>query len=292
MNAKWLQLAIGTFALVLCGCVTQTIKEGKDLSTSGIAYADAVDSLLDVTTDTVVDFDNNELIKTRISSSPEKGLADKDAAMFDLLSEIAAFRARTRLLKAYFLNLQALADSPVKDDVGSAVKSLSDSISKVNASLGGKESLSDEQKSQIGTLAGLVASSIQAEKIKRALSRDAEIIGTNLALQQRQLANITAILKDRYEADNRLFHAEHVVQPYVDIQHPLDASSWTDARKRWLKSAFANQQLETANTAATQLQSVWTEILQGKTDLGALDGLISDVNEFTSSMEAVKDSAK
>jgi len=288
MSSRALALALCGIVTLASGCATQTIQEGKDLSTTGITYTDAVDSLLDVTTDAVIEFDNKELLKGRVSTNPRAGLEERDAAMLDLLGQITVFRAQTKLLKAYFLSLQALADSTVKDDAGAAVKSLSDSINKVNASLGGEAKLSDDQKTQLGALAGLAASSVQAQKIKRAFSRDAKIIGTNLALQQRQLANITDILRSRYEADNTLFLEERVVKPYADLHGTFDASAWSDARSQWLKRAFVNEQLAAANTAAAQLTSVWADILQGKTDLNALDGLISDVNEFVAAVQTFK----
>src|SRR3569832_1509071 len=123
-----------------------------------------------------------------MSSVPGGALAQRDQAMAALLAEIAQFRAQTLLLKAYFVNLQALADSSVKDDAGPAVQSLSDTISKLNVSLGRKQLLTPEQSQQVGALAGLAAQAVQAEKIRRALRRDAPVIGTYLALRRRRRA--------------------------------------------------------------------------------------------------------
>ena len=291
MHTRRFALALAlalALSLGLCGCVTQTVREGKDLSTSGIAYSAAVDALLDTTTDEVIEFDNKELIKARISSDPAGALAARDQAMGELLDRIAEFRAQTKVLKAYFVNLQALADSPVKDDTGPAVQALSESISKLNARLegkNGKDALTAQQAQQIGALAGLAAGAVQAEKIQRALKRDAAVIGTYLALQQNQLEIITGILKDRYDAENALFHAENVVAPYVDLKKPL-ATGWADARKQWLLDRFTNQQLDAANVAAQQLRGVWADILQGKTDLGSLSDLISDINQFVTTVQA------
>lgn len=271
----------------LSACVTQTIREGKDLSTSGIAYAQAVNALLDATTTVVIDFDNKEAIKSRLSSDPAGWLKKRDDAVAALLVEIAQFRAQTQVLKAYFVNLQALADSSVKDDAGPAVQALSDTISKLNVSLGRKELLTPDQSQQIGALAGLAAQAVQAEKIRRALRRDAPVIGTYLALQQQQLASITAILKDRYGAEQALFHAEKVAGPYAELNQPLDPG-WADARKQWLMSAFTNQQLDAANAAAEQLRGVWADIVQGKNDIGALSDLISDIDQFVITADALK----
>jgi len=284
---KLLRLPLALLCCALSACVTQTIREGTDLSTSGIAYTQAVNALLDATTTEVIDFDNKELIKGRMSSDPGGALAQRDQAMAALLAEIAQFRAQTLLLKAYFVNLQALADSSVKDDAGPAVQSLSDTISKLNVSLGRKQLLTPEQSQQVGALAGLAAQAVQAEKIRRALRRDAPVIGTYLALQQQQLVNITAILKDRYGAEQALFHAEKVAAPYANLKQPLDPA-WADARKQWLMSAFSNQQLDAANAAAEQLRGVWADIVQGKNDIGALSDLIGDIDQFVTTADALK----
>lgn len=277
--------------ILLSGCATQTITQGKNLSSSGIAYTEAVDKLLDVTSDKVIDFDNEELRKTRRGSHLKQMILEKNEALAGLLEELERFRKQTKILQAYFLNLQALSDSPIKNDMGIAVQNLSDNISKLNKSLDkkdGKERLTEEQKAQIGSLAGLVANAIHAKKIKNALTRDAEIIGTFLALQENQLANISSILKDRFHAQHDLFLNEKVISPYVDKTKPLP-KEWSENRKKWFKTRFLNQQLDTASIAAKQLRGIWADVLQGKTDIDSIALLISDINEFVTTLEGLKD---
>lgn len=288
-------LSASLAAMLLGGCATtQSIQQGKDLSSSGIAYTDAVVNLLVITTDQVIDFDSAELIKTRRGTNPREMVSAKNDGLVGVITELNRFRAQTKLLKTYFINLQALADSPVKDDAGVAVKSLSDSISKLNKALegeNGEESLSEDQKTQIGALGGLVANTIHTAKVKNALKRDAEVIGTYLALQENQLGNITDILKDRFQAENDLFLNKEVIAPYEDKSKPLP-SSWSENRKQWVKSQFVNQQLNTAKEAAKQLGGVWADILQGKSDINSLSVLIYDVNEFVTTIKDLEDANK
>lgn len=169
--------------------------------------------------------------------------------------------------------------------------SFSDNISKLNKSLvgkDGKESLSEDQKKQIGALGSLVANAVHAAKIKNALQRDAEVIGTYLALQENQLENIAEMLQDRFQAENDLFLNEKVIAPYVEMNKPLSAS-WSTDRKEWIKASFINEQLNTAKEAAKQLRSVWGDILEGKTDINSISVLVSDVNEFVVTAQALKD---
>ncbi len=291
MKPRHILVAVGLSALLINGCATQHIQQGKDLSSSGIAYTEAINKLLDVAVDRIIDFDTEELKKSRIGSNLRDQITQKNQAVVDIISEIEEFRGHTKLLKAYFLNLQALADSSVKEDAGSAVKTLSYSVSKLNKELGGKdgkETLTDDQKEQIGALGGLVANSILAAKIKRALSRDAEIIGIYLSHQENQLTNIAGILRDRFDTENDLFLEEMVVAPYVDKDMKL-GTNWATDRKKWFKTQFISQQLTTAQEAVKQLRGVWGDILQGKSDLNSLSALISDVNEFVTVAQALKE---
>jgi len=290
MKRTFIAALVLSSTLVATGCATQSIRQGQDLSSSGVAYTDAVDKLLDVTTDRVINFDSAELIKTRRGSDLKKMITEKNEALQSVLVELGRFRAQTRLLKTYFVNLQALADSPVKNDAGGAVKSLSDSISKLNKALGktdGKEKLSEEQKTQIGGLGGLVAHTIHGANVKRALERDAEIIGTYLALQENQLGNIVDMLEDRAQNDNDLFLNERVIAPYVAKDKPL-GDSWIKDRREWAKTRYVSQQLKTAQEAAKLLRGVWEDILEGETDINSLSILIYDISEFVTSVQALE----
>jgi hypothetical protein len=284
---KHIVVIAGLLIFLVSSCATQSIKQGKDLSSSGIAYTKAVSSLLDVATDRLIEFDTEELKKTRYGSNLRERIIQKNEAVTNVLAEIAEFRAHTKLLETYFLNLQALADSPVKNDAGSAVEALSGSISNFSEALGGRKILTDEQKKQIGALGGLVAHTIHGAKIKRALKRDAEVIAVYLILQERQLKIIAGMLQDRFNAENDLFLEEKVIAPYIDTKQAVGAD-WAANRRQWFKAQFVSQQLVTAQEAAKQLRGVWADILQGKTDINSLSVLISDINEFVTTVRALE----
>lgn len=291
---KRLVVAAILVSAFVSGCASHSINQGKNLSASGIAYTDAVDQLLDVAADKLIDFDTAELKKSRLGSNPTKIINDKNQALLLLLAEIEVFRAKTRLLKTYFVNLQSLSNSSIKDDAGAAVESLSDSISKLNQKIeddGKKEKLTDDQKEQIGALGGLVAKAIHGEKVRRALKRDAKIIAVCLAHHENQINNMSSILKDRFKAENDLYLNKKIISPYIDRSKTL-GRDWDEHRKTWLKTQFVNEKLTTAKEAAKQLRGVWGDILAGKNDVNSLSALISDVNEFVLATKALKDASK
>jgi hypothetical protein len=278
------------------GCAsTASIEQGKNLSASGIAYSDAVYALIDVSIDKVIDFDSVELRKGRFGEAAvlKQRIEEQNKAVADVVAELASFKAQTAILKAYFVNLQALADSTVKDDAGAAVQALSESIGSLNGAIGNKAAVARAEalKQPLGTLAGLVAQSVQAEKIKRALTRDADVINRFLRLQEIQLENISDILKDRFVATNDLFASEEVNGPYADTKRVL-GDEWIANRKLYIKSTFVNQQLDAARQAASQLQGIWADIAQGKADIGSLRIVIADIDGFVGAVQAIEAAGK
>ena len=93
---KQVFIALGLSTILMSGCVTQSIQQGKDLSISGIAYAEAVDKLLDVTMDRIIDFDSEELKKTRRGSDLKGMITQKNQAVVNELVEIEKFRETPR----------------------------------------------------------------------------------------------------------------------------------------------------------------------------------------------------
>jgi hypothetical protein len=283
-----LRRGVCVLALLLpAGCLTQSVRQAKDLSGSGIAYAEAVDQLLDIARDQVISFDNQELVRTRSGADPQEMLAARNTALLALLDELERCRDQARLLKIYFCHLQALANTPVRDDAGSAVRAASDSLSRLNAALRGRKLFSEEQQKYLGTLSGLVAQTTLAAQLRTAFTRDAEIIGTCLVLQEAQLEQIASLLQDRFMAANDLFLNEKVIAPYVNRDKAL-SRQWSADRTHWLKSRFTCRQLATARDAARQLRGVWADLLQDGADLRSVNALLADVHAFTGTVQALE----
>lgn len=188
-------LVLFSLILLLSGCIgsSQRIQHGRDLSTSGIQYADAVNGLLDVTIDRVIDFDSSEAIRIRKwanENTLKETIQERDSALHDLLNELNSFRRYTQQLKVYFLNLQSLSNSPVQAESGLAVRELSESVRNSNNEIRSRATieLSDEEMEGITALSRSVAKGIHAAKISAALRRDATIIGEQLLLHEKLLS--------------------------------------------------------------------------------------------------------
>jgi hypothetical protein len=279
-------LVLFCLILALSGCAgpSQQIQQGKDLSTSGIQYADAVNGLLDVTIDRVIDFDSTEALKIRKRMFEERlkeTIQERDSAVLALVKELNSMRRYTQQLKIYFLNLQSLANSSIQEETGSAVRELSESIEASNKKIKEKATIkfSEDEKEGIAALSQSVAKGIHAAKINAALRRDAKVISEQLLLQEKLLDILTEMLADRFDIENDEFRNLKVIGPYTKKQLQL-GEQWKKDRKSWLKSQFTFESLSKAKEASRQLRSAWEQILQGRNDPASITLLIQDINEF------------
>jgi hypothetical protein len=283
-------LALGISALLVSGCSSNTLKKSRNVSASGIAYTDNVNELLDETIKKVIDFDSRELLKTRIGSNPKKMLQDKNKALSSLIAEINHFRYQTSLMKNYFINLQALADSTIKDDIGASVGTISGSISHLNNRSNKSDNVSkhyinEEQQSYIGSLTGMLLSAHYAANMEATLKRDAPIIGTQLLLQEKQLNHILSILRDRLSTGNALFLNEKVIAPYINKEVPIaDKEMWISSRYEWFKMREVTPIFSKVKEAHKALRLAWEDILRGKEDIDATSTMLADVSEFVATL--------
>ncbi|MGD8786462.1 MAG: hypothetical protein PVJ60_03485 [Phycisphaerales bacterium] len=288
-------LVLLALILLLSGCTgsSQKIQQGMDLSTSGIQYADAVDGLLNVTINRVIDFDSAEAIKIRKYASEDSLksiIKERDTALLGLLNELNSFRQYTQQLKVYFLNLQALADSKVQTETGAAVRELGESIHNANNKIRKKKKikLSKKETDGIAALSQFVAKGVHAAKVDAALRRDANIISEQLLLHEKLLDNLAGMLKDRFKIESDEFLKVKVISPYTNKEIPLGAE-WKKDRKKWLKSQFTFESLNKAKEAARQLRAVWEQILQGRSDLNSISSALQDINEFVMVINEIKE---
>ncbi len=283
-------LILGILALLMTACSSNTLKQSRNVSASGVAYADSVNELLDETIKQVIDFDSHELLKTRIGSNPKQMLKQKNKALITLISEINRFRYQTSLMKNYFVNLQALSDSTIKDDMGTSVATISGSISHLNNRSDkvdniSKYAINEEQQTYIGTLTGMLLGAHYAANIKATLKRDAPIIGTQLLLQEKQLKHILSILKDRLSAGSAIFLGKKIVAPYVNKETPMiDKESWVRHRREWFNMQQASPIFAKVKEAHKALRLAWEDILRGKEDIEATSTMLADVSEFVTTL--------
>jgi len=135
LRRRLVHIALIALTTALVGCATQTLKQGHDLSAAGVAYADAIVALIDATPDPVIESDSVQLLRDRQnlpSEDHKKKLTEYDDKLLAELTQMGELKRNTLLVKAYFTQLQALADSTAATDSGAALKDLGGAINSAN----------------------------------------------------------------------------------------------------------------------------------------------------------------
>jgi hypothetical protein len=197
---------------------------------------------------------------------------------------------QTRTLQAYFLNLQALAETDASERSAVAVKELSDSINKVNSVSEDEIAINNEQKQALADLTKAVVSGVKAAHLNNALRRDAPIIGEQLMLHENLIQMVSSILKDSSQNNIVLLNKKEVIRPYVN-KSISNQKKWIETRKRVLTASFIHKGLDNAVTASKQMQIVWEGLVKGKEDLGSIQLILNDIKEFALLTQQLKKAA-
>ena len=288
--------------LLLCflmtGCVgpTQTLQQGTDLCDAGIQYTDALDKLLDVTIETVIDYDSDELIRQRKYADPNdlRGFLDeRNKALTEQVRTLETFRSHSRRLRAYFTSLGELTGATLQDSAAAAVENLSGSIAAANESLRKSErvDLNDEEQVYLSKLGGLMAKGAHAGAVRAALRRDAAVIAEQLVLHERLMAKLRGILEDRYAGQRDTIGRQKVRGPYVSTDQSI-GDGWKNDRREWIRSGFYLDELTKATEAIQQMRYVWAGILEGRQDAHSVQLALNDIHDFTQATTALHEAGK
>ncbi|TVL98716.1 MAG: hypothetical protein CV087_20770 [Candidatus Brocadia sp. WS118] len=285
------------FFACLIGC-TRPIRQSSNLSQAGIKYADAMSTLLDVATDTIIDSDTydllyqQELISLENKEEERKKLKDvldnHNKAVKDLIETIGSFQFHIDLIKDYFTNLDALANASAPETAAFEAGELSGKINEAGKVILKKDVLiSNDEKEAIGKLTGIVAGGFQSAMLRNALKRDAPIIGEQLLLQEKLLEKLSGMLNQRYREHMTIMEKDKIRKPYVN-KTMTNVEEWKESRSQFLKSVFLDQNLETAQGAVKEMRLIWENILNGKQDIGSIQSALSDMNEFVNAINQLK----
>ena len=282
--------------LLTAGCASVQLQQGKDVSTAGIAYAQATAKVVDLAIDTAIDANNErrtEFVPLPASTQAEKDsrrsmLLSADTAQIAYIKSFAELKQSVSITEAYFNALQQLASATPGVALEASVKGLAESVNATSEALARGKQLNEAQSSALSGLAKLVITQIHGQAVERALKRDAEVIGRALVLQEMTLRSAKAELGDASRYQDSKFHEERIVKPYVAGAVGKD---WAADRKAYIKSqamGTALQAVEAAEIAARQMQSVWALVIGGETSGAAFGRLLTDVGAALDAALAVK----
>lgn len=294
-------LCIG-FALLLPGCSTP-IKQGQDLSSSGIAYSDALANLADATALTVMDTSSRELLRIRKRQARDKRadtLDESDKAIGGYLVQIAELKSHVLEIRAYFINLQALSQSDAPEKSGAALKDVSEAINQANKTLRDSKRpiFTDVQLQATQKFGTLAVKGVLAQQVSQALERDKAIIGEQLLYEQRMMTELAGTLQRIYVQASDAFRRDKVRDPYTAAElaanapDPVLGEEWVANRRTALTAQFQNDLLDKAAKASAHMQAIWADVVTGGSDPGSLRTLLTDVESLTAVMSSFDQAEK
>lgn len=287
-------------SFLVTGCSTTTVNKTKQVTTTAEAYTSYVNQLLDETKTRVIDMDTKQLVMSRSKDNRkenEKKLAQKNSALSEWVAVANQLQEQNTLLQKYFNALQLLIDAPSGNSMSEPLSNISYSISKINQAEADRRGESDSTltPSQTGNVAGLsetLISSHYASKVKQVLIRDRNIIDKQIALHEQQLGMLASIYKRRARLDNAEHYANNVLGPYIGVSPAsgYDPESWSQARGQWFKRNKEMTEFDNAKDAGKAFREAWRDILQGRTDVGAVSAILGEVNGLVGNAYQLRDS--
>lgn len=299
----------GLFLVLLLACLhacapkggaETTVRSAQQLSASATDYVDALTSLIDTTTDLLIQENNTQLLKQydllkdmTDQATREQTLSgiikDQDAAVIKEINALRAYKVQLEFLKTYFTNLQALASGDVGSDTAAAVAHLASNIDAFNNQVRGQDrgtTISVAEGQAVGGLAGLIVTNIRARKLEDALRRDATTIDLYFKNQDKMLDLLEGILKSSSDrlADKK---RQEVVQAYVNVKI-TNPSAWESERREVILAQFSSAAIESARNASSELRTVWRRILSGEDDLGSISAFLTNLNDFVDAANTLK----
>lgn len=290
----WIAALLAALAL-LAGCASTAQQQGKDLSSAGIAYAQATTAVLDAALDAAIDADNEGRLRTIVpATTPEQRvqrtqrLAEFDAELVRHTQQVLGLKRSVSALQAYFTGLQALAGANPGEATEAAVSSLAERLNGISSATGGSELVTADQQTAAAGFAKALVRQAHGAAVARALERDAERIGRALVLQELTLRVLGQQLRGHLQVANAHFYRERVLDPFLSGQ---PGAGWAQDRRTYIVAKAVGtsaQVLSAADEAAAQMQSVWKRVLAGEPPPADFARVLKDLDELVDALTAVK----
>lgn len=295
MSRFWIALYAAA-ALVQGGCASVSVERGKDLSSAGVAYAQATAAVIDMAVDAAIDASSERQIRKRMgpATTPqeraerEATLKELDQALVENVQNYVRLKRSVGAVQAYFTGLQALAGATPAQATENAVQGLVGHVNGLNLALQGGKEIGSEKSSAIAGIAGMFVKQAHGAALARALERDAPIIARALVLQELALrlavGDVVASMNDA----NARFERDRVIKPYLAGGVGQD---WADDRRTAVKTraiGTSPQAVASAADAARQMQAVWGRILSGETSGAEFSLMLREVQELLTAANALK----
>jgi hypothetical protein len=271
---------------ILIGCATARVNHFATFSQAGVAYADAMNRMLDEAGTAAINADSSLLANNRTAlDTAERGkiILEQNQALKERLTLLSDLRQHIGLVRSYFDALGKLAGSKQPDRIGSATDGVVKELNTLHGRIAGRKVGNTVIGNTLGAATNLVVGRFRLAALESELRDRADAISRELDLQEAALTLIARQMRVDLEVEGRQAETTEVVLPFV--QDPALARNWKQRRAEILTASAATASAEAAAKAARKLKSSFTALVEGNYDATDIPSLLVDVNEVVTLLE-------
>jgi len=272
----------------LAACGTPPPAQFESVAQSGVQFAQSVPPLLDTALNEAIAANSATLIMAHATAS-------EDARRTALLEANSAYRERgkifadvgthARLLKAYFVAMEALANTSGDSAIGSTAESLVDEMAALSPTIGSFEIGGRSVASITGSVAPLVVADLRSAALERELRANGDAVVSAIELQRAFLQAVAGDLEAQLDAEQQDQAFQSVIEPYL-ASGPLP-SDWATLRAAALQQTPSVATLTTAASTAESLKISFIAMAEGNTSGGLFAQLQNDANDLAALVRAL-----
>ncbi|WP_209672719.1 hypothetical protein [Delftia tsuruhatensis] len=277
-----IRLIAFTLAVLMTGCSTVATTRGKAVAEVGKKYVETMGEVNDLAYEKTLTFSANLLgaqVAPRLMSELD-AFTESHQARGKLIAEYKAYLAG---LTEYFAGLEALAGGDQSEATSAAMGKVIDTLKAPPAKL----KISDERKTALTGLTGMVAKGVHNAAVEKALIRDADIIAQALAVTDKMLDEHIRQIEFREKAAREKLYAENVVKPF-GASIALN-EEWKRAWITYVRISPAIAILQEGQKASTDMQRAWKDALRGNYSFSEIQATLASTKAKIEALAAVKD---
>lgn len=281
-------------AAFLAACGTTTTSNVTPFAAAGTQYAQAVETLLDTSTDLLVDSNSQKLLQgLRLAPGTAEDLEEQDKAMRANLTEVRLLRRQLDLLGEYFRSLSALSTSDVPQAFAAELSQTAAAIDGVSKSLQQTALFRNAAagESLVGEIGGLIVAGVRGHELRRELERRKATIDEVLSIQGRLLDALRAQVLADVEINRQREYDTEVVEPFEtegDLSTEAQQQVWLAARRKLLTDPILVEELVAAAAAARALRVAWARVLADRLTPADVEAVVAKLDPIAANVAAIR----
>ena len=279
-------------ALGLGACGTPPPANFQSVAVSGVTFTDSVPPLLASALDQAINANSATLVRSHADASldaKKKALLDADTAYRARAKIFNDVNQHARTLKAYFVAMEALANTSGDSAIGASAEGLVNELGQLDPKIAaftiGGQTVGD----LTGTVVPLIVGEVRSQALADQLRKNGDDVVRAIDLQRAFLQAVAKNLRSQLETLQNVEQFDRVIKPYLSSD-PLPGN-WAQTRLTSLKTNVSVETLEAAVSAAENLKLSFIAVAEGNRSADLLTQLWADVSRVAALVKALKEGA-